>query len=533
MFLQSVFESALGEQQAGAPSDEAGASHDHVPTPSVRGATLARPEGYCLCRDPDYVRRVLAEEAAKSPSSSSASGRLSRSDFLARMGRDRGRMARALLPRRVLSTARKYPLLHRGPDAAAGEDWDPSPLPFERRVPSVQFLNCDLSQALKMITPKFACGPATGPVTIFIVAATTEDGCFVSGRRGRYEVGHLYPLSGRDMLNDMSPVCIATGTRRAEEASPKSPRLDVSDGSDDDSSHDTSDDDDRSVHCVCEFQSGDPFAVPGEDGEASRNEDDPTEDRIRRGTTGPGLWHCYTAVFDGEDSRIRVDGAEEPRTTRGTAGLPGGSGPDSEEEAGTRVGDVPLDGLSIGSDHLFNESLCYGEFFRSDLRRKVCILLACRGLCALPSLHLTQTPCLLTLLTGMIEGECGEGSISELAVFRGRLDPSDLERVESHLMKRHGILTAAERLDRLRQSAAPGEIDIDTDCGLREDDWTRQANALIVQRRPWRLVSDPRVPLRVAANHPSVSWRRRSVITGDEVRVARIGAKSSNGSSDW
>lgn len=116
------------------------------------------------------------------------------------------------------------------------------------------------------------------------------------------------------------------------------------------------------MHCVCEFDSGDPFAVPGEDGEASRDEEDPSEDRIRRGTTGPGLWHCYTAVFDGDRSVVRVDGAEEPRTTRETAGLPDGSGPDSLEEAGTRVGDVPLDGLTIGSDHLFNESLCYGEF---------------------------------------------------------------------------------------------------------------------------------------------------------------------------
>ena len=132
----------------------------------------------------------------------------------------------------------------------------------------------------------------------------------------------------------------------------------------------------------------------------------------------------------------------------------------------------------------------------------------------------------------MIEGECGEGSISELAVFRGRLDLPDIVRIESHLMRRHGILTAAGRSDVLRRGAGAALADR-TDCGIREDDWTRQANALIVQRRPWRLVSEPRVPLRVAANHPSVSWRRRSGITGEEVRVARIGAKSSNGSSDW
>mmetsp|Transcript_15747 Transcript_15747/g.35290 ORF Transcript_15747/g.35290 Transcript_15747/m.35290 type:complete len:393 (-) Transcript_15747:182-1360(-) len=211
-FVRSVFESALGERGA-PPTERVRASHDHVPTPAVRGATLARPEGYCLCRDPDYVRRVLAEEASEPPSCPRRRRRPSRSDHLARMGRDRRGIAGALLPRKVLSTARKYPLLHRAADGEAdgGGRADPPALPFERRVPSVQFLNADLSQALRMITPPFACGPAPGPVTVFLVAATTEDGCFVSGRRVRHEVGHMYPLSGRDMLNDMSPVCIATG----------------------------------------------------------------------------------------------------------------------------------------------------------------------------------------------------------------------------------------------------------------------------------------------------------------------------------
>ena len=358
---QSVFESALGRPLP--PPADAGPSHSHVPTPSVRGATLARPEGHCLCRDPDYVRRALAEDASRRPGDGDDPFRPSRSEILARMGRDPDGTARSLLPRRVLSAARKYPLLHRLPDSDAGEGWSSVPLPHERRVPSVQFLNADRTQALKMITPAFACGPARGPVTVFVVGATTEDGCFLSGRWGRYEVGHLYPLSGRDMINDMSPVCIATG-RPGEEA-PRRGRRDGGDGGsrggwavDDDD-----EEDDRSVHCVCEFESGDPFAVPGEDGEASRNVDDPSEDRIRRGTTGPGLWHCYAAVFDGERSSVRVDGAEEPRTTRETAGLDPGTGPDGPGAAGTRVGDVPLDGLSIGSDHLFNESLCYGELF--------------------------------------------------------------------------------------------------------------------------------------------------------------------------
>ena len=73
---------------------------------------------------------------------------------------------------------------------------------------------------------------------------------------------------------------------------------------------------------------------------------------------------------------------------------------------------------------------------------------------------------------------------------------------------------------------------INIDCQIQEDEWKRHAHALIEQRRPWKL-DGISVPLRVAANHHSVAWRRTNDITGQSVRITRIGAKNSNGSSDW
>lgn len=92
--------------------------------------------------------------------------------------RKRDELARSLLPRVVQSTRRKCPLLHRFAEAdAAGEGGaERRPLPWERRQRAVQFLNRDRSQAVKLITPRFECGPARGPVTMFVVGVTTEDG---------------------------------------------------------------------------------------------------------------------------------------------------------------------------------------------------------------------------------------------------------------------------------------------------------------------------------------------------------------------
>ena len=156
------------------------------------------------------------------------------------------------------------------------------------------------------------------------------------------------------------------------------------------------------------------------------------------------------------------------------------------------VGSGILDGLTIGSDHHFDMSLCYGE----------------------------------------MDGECGQGAISELAIFKGRMDMDDITKLEDYLMKKHGICSAQKQkqftVDKNDARTKPIKIG-----NLREEDeWRRQAHALIAQRPPWDLVGDP-VPLRVAANHYSVAWQRIDEITGMPLRVSRIGHKTGNGSSDW
>jgi hypothetical protein len=203
-------------------------SHRYNTTFSVRGATLARPEGFCLCVDDDYIEHTNSASFQTPPHASfqrtpscadewmldyidddqwplREDSVLSSSQRLIKR-RDLGRV---LLPRVVMSTRRKYPLLHRF--AETDEDCKSmkqinrlprleqinargSPhkhLPFEKRQRAVQFLNSDRSQAVRMITPKFDCGPVTGPITAFIVAISTEDGCFLSGRSCRYEFGHM------------------------------------------------------------------------------------------------------------------------------------------------------------------------------------------------------------------------------------------------------------------------------------------------------------------------------------------------------
>ena len=493
-------------------------SHNYTPTYAVRGATLARPEGYCLCLDDDYIEHVNSSSNFKKPSHSKYHNVPCRIDNWmndyglslktnneltpSQRKKKQNNLAHALLPRIVLSTRRKYPLLHRFAETDACEnESEQHSLPFERRQRAVQFLNVDRSQAIKLITPKFDCGAImSGPITMFLIGITTEDGCFISGRSSRFELGHLYPLSSRDMQFDMSPICIATGkvgdmngVNECEVVNRSGHRSHEHETSSDTGS--TDDSDEKSVHCLCDFDSGDPFNPK------NVSVDDPSEDCIHHGATGPGLWHCYTAVFDGKDSIIRIDGCTEPKRTRqsyyGSAAM-GDDDEDSDDadnpsNASRFVGSGILDGLSIGSDHQFDMSLCYGE----------------------------------------IEGESGQGSIAELAVFKGRMPDCDIEVLEKYLMKKHGLLSVQEKKDYIAKenSNRMKPLDIEV-CHLQEDEWKRHAHALIEQRRPWKL-DGLNVPLRVAANHHSVAWRRTNDITGQRMRITRIGAKNSNGSSDW
>jgi hypothetical protein len=490
------------------PSDE------FVPTYAVRGATLARPEGLCLCVVDNYDRikhSNLKDDSLEQPShderhymSLSGDGPMNYCDESERISRGlrhtqrmrkRGNLEKALLPRMVLSTHRKCPLLHRFSETDADEnESEQTTLPWERRQRAIQFLNSDRSRAIKLITPPFMCGPIHGPITVFVVGIATEDGCFFSGRSSRFEFGHLFPLSARDMQIDMSPIAIATEKRGdvneytdcVGRRGVRSPSVIPSTSSGDDNDSTES----ERLQCLCKFDSSDPFNP-----EKGLSVDDPTEDCIHRGATGPGLWHCYTAVFDGRDSLIRVDGCIEPKRTREHYGLAScdeeGGDADVSANYSRYVGSGTLDGLTIGSDHQFDMSLCYGD----------------------------------------IEGQCGEGAIAELAVFKGRMNDSDITKLENHLMKKHGILSVEGMEEFVARENNIRIKPLIIGPHLVEDEWNRQAHALI--DNCWPGDNEDWIPLRVAANHRSLAWRRTNEITGSSLVIQRIGTKYGNGSSDW
>lgn len=227
----------------------------------MRGATLARSEGYCLCLDNEYISTAQHpridgwmnhsfQELNKEPIKT-------QNDLTLNLTIKQSILARALLPRVVMSTRSKAPIMHRfhaqDSDGDKGQRdefvHDPHQIDgvssrnnftWERRQRAVQFLNCDRSQAVRLITPSFCCGGVQGPITMFIIAITTEDGCFVSGRKSRFEFGHMYPINNRDMITDQSPICIASGNV------------------DEETSY-SSDDSDQYSHCHCNFASSDPF----------------------------------------------------------------------------------------------------------------------------------------------------------------------------------------------------------------------------------------------------------------------------------
>lgn len=423
-------------------------------TIAVRGATLARPEGYCLCWD--------SSDVAASTNRSNNSWRAESQDGYLRsvMVRKQRRqiLQREVLPRVLLSSKHKDPL---NVDA------------ISKQQPCLQFLNSTGSNAVRLFTPPFECGPLEGPITLFLVGIATEDGCFVSGLNRRCELGHMHPLSLRDAMIDMSPVCIATDYRRADPQRSGSPSesilagqsrsLSGRSGGDSDSGDDSDESScaldknrEEGVQCKCEFSEA---ATQSWD----EQDEDPPEECIYRGQRGPGVWHCYVCVFDKEDSVIRIDGAAEP--------LEKGCCQDSPPAA-------VLDGLTIGSDHCFDMSLCLGDASIEE----------------------------------------GEGAISEVAVFKGRLADADIEHLEDYLMHKHGI-TKPKPTERATL--------------VRRDEWKRQGRALIAQPAPWSMRAPSGVPLPIMARDRDVSWHRINAVTGKEVRVSRIGSKFSNGSSDW
>lgn len=337
------------------------------------------------------------------------------------------------------------------------------PLQPGKQQPSVQLLNASGSNAVCLLTAPFKCGPLNGPLTIACVAIATEDGCFLSGLKSRCEFGHLYPQREEENLIDMSPICIAIdGVTRKQNGNSKKNICQNED--DDDSSEDTRKDVkrshsiDSSFDCDCVFNS----KCELEDVDAEGEEQKPP-DYLYKGKRGPGEWQCYLAIIDGPCSTIRINGEEEDVSH-------------FRNESSITDEVALLDGLTIGADSSFQMPLCFGE--------------------------------------GAI-GE-GDGAISELVVFQGRLHQNDIEALETYLMRKHGITTTPGTQHFLQQ----------------EDEWRRSSRALIEQAAPYGIVTSG-IPLRSVANDYTVAWDRTSKVTGERIMVGRIGSRLSTGSSDW
>jgi hypothetical protein len=414
-------------------------------TYAVRGATLARPEGYCLCWDLD--RPQINQDAGKTDARQQQEYR----QLLRRRNRRRRELQREVLPRVLCSTPYKDPF---------------DPLKSGNVQPCIQFLNVDASHAVRLFTPPFKHGPIPTPITIFCVAIATEDGCFLSGLKNRFEFGHLYPETAPDNLIERSPICICTDvvkkqrTKKTDQNGQYGKYGGDSSNSDDSSCGMSLDavGGEAGSKCVC------PYSGIGADSDADDGEeDDPVV--LYRGRRGPGSWHCYTAIFDGDSSVIRIDGNSEPLHSN-TARL--------ESFAAS------LDGLTIGADHTFDMSLCFGQ--GSD-------------------------------------GE-GEGAMSELVAFKGKLGHADIQVMESLLMEKHGILEPSKSESVVAQ----------------EDQWIRQAHALLEHAPNHQIfgsANNKRVPLRYMARHRSVAWRQSNPVTGESIKVQRIGSKFGESSSDW
>mmetsp|Transcript_13716 Transcript_13716/g.19607 ORF Transcript_13716/g.19607 Transcript_13716/m.19607 type:complete len:768 (+) Transcript_13716:189-2492(+) len=473
---------------------------------AVRGATLARPDGFCLCWDDDwqFSNAIEMKKSKILPENSTLQQRhqyqiqsLIQQNNLRNVRRKE--KMREYLPRMVMST--KIKNLDQKQDVSLHEGG--------RRQRCVQFLNADGSRAVCLRTPPFQCGPVRSPITIFCVGIATEDGCFLSGLKNRFELLHGHPTNKRDMYNDLSPVCLGLGHVNDTKIQPmvsssvSNTKNDLfSIISKESYDNESSDDEDKveiqgGISCSCQFQrigsSQSEFECDDDNNEAIHS--------IVRGKLGPGLWHCYTAIFDGSTSSIRIDGVDEPCARclyeKDSSG-------DSDGIDNTPI----LDGLTIGADHRFDIPLCCGE---------------------------------------LSDGE-GEGSIAELIVFKGRLQHSDVVCLESYLMKKHGILDVSAIRNSKNMHNYPSENDepkhgekcncknirsdeFEEQNQWEEDEWRRQAHALLTQ--PPLVVSGERVPLRVLAQHRSMAWARVNDVTGKYIRVSRIGSKLSTGSSDW
>jgi len=349
------------------------------------------------------------------------------------------------------------------------------------------------------------------PCVIFVVGIATEDGVFLSGIHSRFEVGHGYPTNERDAQLDMSSACITASSASASSsssslqnnsnnASVTNVNANGATSGDDDEDGDMDEDDD------------DDDEDDGEDDSSDNSSSAsclPHPDEIVRGVSGPGHWHVYTCVFDGDRSALRVDGRAESSYQHASCG----DHPNNDTDgSSSSVGDNMLDGLTLGSDHQFFMTLCAGHH-GVDVNGG-------------------------TINPGQWTGSGSNGAIAEVAVFHGLRAMEDILRLERYFLVKYDKVPDLER--------------VSLDDVVREEEWRRQSCALMEQP-PQRMVSTATatattveesksnvadatsvvsVPLRIAARHGIVAWHRNDPVTGKVIPVSRIGSKSV-GSSDW
>jgi hypothetical protein len=512
-------------------------------TYAVRGAIVSRPESYCDCIDTEIEQlRTLRFATAGNDKSELNNIRIREyKQSILRKEIRRLELQRDVLPRII---TRLTPPIPNGSKNSATNALkciqEQKQQPNQHRC--VQFLNANGGHAVCMLTPRFACGPLVEPVTIVCVGIATEDGCFLSGLHHRFELGHLYPNNELAEISELSPVCIATDSMSATVSEAIHPQANSSvidsvdeqptaypvihicedddddrdgeddfeddddmqdnvnlrirdivirDDDDDDDSCDAScADDDENVrrHCSCVFNGV---------GEKVAALDEGKPRIIHRGRLGPGSWHCYVAVFDGDNSMIRIDGVSESIQTER---------PDCENDAVNQNTNTKamLDGLTIGSDHCFGMSLCCGNG----------------------------------------SGGEGEGAIAELAVFQGRLDLTDIRVLEKDWMERHCILPISIHTQTAANGSNPLEAtgnDVSNASSMTvwsENDLARQAHALFflpeTEDGTTSLPSSAptRIPLRFLSRHRSVAWKQTNPVTGEQIHIKRIGCKPGASSSD-
>lgn len=256
-----------------------------------------------------------------------------------------------MLKRRAEQAYRPPSLSARPPDAdGAAEDgpeqnekmvvheWTARPIGYQPRVvrsaagrQCVQFVDAAGRNSTYLQTSTLST-PLPQPVTMFLVGIAFDAATFVSGIETRFELCHDYcvPQNGDD---ERAAVSIT-------------------------------------AHPVAD----------------SSDSEEPAFHSVLMGSTQPGEWHVYSAVFNHGQSELYVDGVRE-----GTA-------------SNSNVGTGLLDGLTLGTDH------------RNDFA-----------------------------LGSMVEGSL-PGVIAEMALFGTVLPDSDRRRIEYRLMRRHGIaVPSAER----------------------------------------------------------------------------------------